>query len=368
MDRYRIEDEESFSDFQYALDDYAPRIANLLAALRQSPQDAGMLAELMRLFHTIKGDAGLCRLGFVEPMVHAAEDLLSRVRSGSLPFDAALEQLLLLAMDRLELVISELESGREVPLADFNRLVAEMSQLNDTAPALVEAQAWLVIKRLTGFLPHQPLPVSVPRSPQVDADLQYFRTLALQFEQRSLLFQGRTERNLLLAAACNEASTQPVDPLQLEAAVYMHDVGMMFLPEELWLKHGKLSDADRLQLAAHPGWGADMLARMSGWEDAARIVREHHERIDGTGYPAGKRAGMICEGAKLLAIIDTFEAVILKHGQRRQVRSLLRAVAEVNACESQFDPAWIACFNLVVRDMIERGFRVAARALAGKAK
>ena len=88
-----------------------------------------MLAELMRLFHTIKGDAGLCRLGFVEPMVHAAEDLLSRVRSGSLPFDAALEQLLLLAMDRLELVISELESGREVPLADFNRLVAEMSQL-----------------------------------------------------------------------------------------------------------------------------------------------------------------------------------------------------------------------------------------------
>ncbi|MDC7716791.1 Hpt domain-containing protein [Vogesella sp. DC21W] len=356
MDRYRIEDEESFSDFQYALDDYAPRIANLLAALRQSPQDAGMLAELMRLFHTIKGDAGLCRLGFVEPMVHAAEDLLSRVRSGGLPFDGALEQLLLLAMDRLELVISELDSGREVPLTDFNRLVAEMSQLNDTAPALVEAQAWLVIKRLTGFLPQQPLPVAVPRSPQVDADLQYFRTLALQFEQRSLLFQGRTERNLLLAAACNEASVQPIDPLQLEAAVCMHDVGMMFLPEELWLKHGKLSDADRLQLAAHPGWGADMLARMRGWEEAARIVREHHERIDGTGYPAGKRADMICEGAKLLAIIDTFEAVILKHGQRRQVRSLLRAVAEVNACESQFDPAWIACFNLVVRDMIERGF------------
>jgi HD-GYP domain-containing protein (c-di-GMP phosphodiesterase class II) len=85
-------------------------------------------------------------------------------------------------------------------------------------------------------------------------------------------------------------------------------------------------------------------------------VREHHERIDGTGYPAGTRAGMICEGAKLLAIIDTFEAVILKHGQRRQVRSLLRAVAEVNACESQFDPAWIGCFNLVVRDMIARGF------------
>ena len=47
MDRYRIEDEESFSDFQYALDDYAPRIANLLAALRQSPQDIAMLGELM---------------------------------------------------------------------------------------------------------------------------------------------------------------------------------------------------------------------------------------------------------------------------------------------------------------------------------
>lgn len=355
MDRYRIEDEESFSDFQYALDDYAPRIANLLAALRQSPQDIAMLGELMRLFHTIKGDAGLCRLPFVEPMVHAAEDLLGMVRAGTLPFTAALEQLLLLALDRLELLVSELETGREISLADFNRMVDEMTQLAAQPPALVEAQAWLVIKRLTGFLPQQPVAPLPARNPQQEADLQYFRSLALQFEQRSVLFQGRTERNLVLAAACNEAAGWKVDPLQLEAAVYMHDVGMMYLPEELWLKQGKLSAEERLQLAAHPGWAADMLMRMKGWEEAASIVRDHHERIDGTGYPAGKPAGLIMEGAKLLAIIDTFEAVILKHGQRRQVRSLLRAVAEINACESQFDAAWINCFNLVVRDMIERG-------------
>jgi len=355
MERYRIEDEESFSDFQYALDDYAPRIANLLAALRQSPQDAAMLGELMRLFHTIKGDAGLCRLPFIEPMVHAAEDLLGLVRAGSLPFNAALEQLLLLAVDRLELLVGELETGREISLADFNRMVDEMTQLAAQPPALVESQAWLVIKRLTGFLPQQPVASKPSRSPEQAADLQYFRSLAVQFEQRSVLFQGRTERNLLLAAACNEAAGWKVDPLQLEAAVYMHDVGMMYLPEELWLKQGKLSAEARRQLAEHPGWAADMLMRMKGWEEAASIVRDHHERIDGTGYPAGKTAGLILEGAKLLAIIDTFEAVILKHGQRRQVRSLLRAVAEINACESQFDAAWINCFNLVVRDMIERG-------------
>ena len=133
-------------------------------------------------------------------------------------------------------------------------------------------------------------------------------------------------RNLVLAAACNEAAGWKVDPLQLEAAVYMHDVGMMYLPEELWLKQGKLSAEERLQLAAHPGWAADMLMRMKGWEEAASIVRDHHERIDGTGYPAGKPAGLIMEGAKLLALAAG--AVGLSTGRIFQSGALVASVAQ----------------------------------------
>jgi response regulator RpfG family c-di-GMP phosphodiesterase len=133
----------------------------------------------------------------------------------------------------------------------------------------------------------------------------------------------------------------------------MHDVGMMFLPEAVWLKVGKIGDAERKALHAHPGLAADLLERMDGWADAARIVRQHQEQWDGAGYPDGLRGDAICTGAKLLAIVDAFEAVMLKHGERGHKRSVLRAIAEVNACDRQFAPEWIEPFNGVIRRMLE---------------
>ena len=61
----------------------------------------------------------------------------------------------------------------------------------------------------------------------------------------------------------------------------------------------------------------------------------------------------ICVGAKILAIVDAFESVTLKHSHRGQSRSLLRAIAEINACDNQFAPEWIAHFNGVIRRMVE---------------
>jgi len=61
----------------------------------------------------------------------------------------------------------------------------------------------------------------------------------------------------------------------------------------------------------------------------------------------------ICPGAKILAIADAFESVMLKHSSRGHNRSVLRAVAEVNACNNQFAPEWIEPFNSVIRHMVE---------------
>ncbi len=146
---------------------------------------------------------------------------------------------------------------------------------------------------------------------------------------------------------------RPVNSLQLEAAVYMHDIGMMFLPESAWLKQGKLSADDTRLLHAHPDHAAGLLARMHGWEEAARMVREHHEMPDGGGYPAGLKDAQICAGAKIIAIVDAFESITTKHAQRGQGRSVLRAIAEINASDRQFDPVWIAHFNSVVRRRLE---------------
>jgi HD-GYP domain-containing protein (c-di-GMP phosphodiesterase class II) len=82
-------------------------------------------------------------------------------------------------------------------------------------------------------------------------------------------------------------------------------------------------------------------------------VAQHHEMPDGGGYPRRLKSAQICPGAKLLAIIDAFEAVMLKHGDRGTSRSILRAIAEINACDSQFATEWISPFNGVIRRMLE---------------
>ena len=358
LERYRIEDEELFIDFQNALEDYAPRISQLLISLRYNNSDTTALSDLMRLLHTIKGDAGLCRMAFISPLLHGMEELLSRVRSGEMAFSYSMEQVLFLAMDRLELLIQTLELQSEVDLADFHRLCAELRLVSQAPAAQMDSAIAQLVELVTGYalvISNSTATSGGVISEAVRADLRFFHELAMQFELRSELFQGRTERNLVLARACNEAAGFAIDSLQLEAAIYMHDVGMMFLPKELWLKSGKLSDGEREQLCRHPQWGAELLLRMAGWDEAARMVRQHHERLDGKGYPAGLKDSDICEGARLIAIVDTFEAVILKHGQRQQVRSLLRAVAELNACELQFDAAWIGHFNAVIHQKIASG-------------
>ena len=83
------------------------------------------------------------------------------------------------------------------------------------------------------------------------------------------------------------------------------------------------------------------------------MVAQHHEMPDGGGYPHKLTAEDICAGAKILAIVDAFEAVTLKHSHRGQSRSIVRAIAEVNACDNQFAPEWIAPFNAVIRRMVE---------------
>jgi HD-GYP domain-containing protein (c-di-GMP phosphodiesterase class II) len=183
--------------------------------------------------------------------------------------------------------------------------------------------------------------------------MQFFRTLALQYETRSPLFAGRTERIRQLALDTNRMANTTVDEAQLEAALYFHDIGMMFLPESVWLKAEKMSKEDRALLHSHPDFAAGLLDRMKGWEGAAEMVRQHHESWDGEGYPAGLHSSAICTGAKILAIVDAFEAVMLKHSARNHSSSILRAIAEVNACDKQFAPELIAPFNAVVRAMLE---------------
>lgn len=357
----RVADREALREFVEDLEDQVPGIEHDVAALRREPTDRALIARLFRALHTIKGDAAICKVDVGVMIAHPIESLLARCRENEIRFSGMLAEVVLLALDRLELTVEALEAGRDVSHLNLPQLVGGLEALAGAPAGEIAARAAATIEAVTGFKPvHATAEIqsaAAPLAPRQDqaGDLWFFSTLALQFESRSPLFKGRTGRILRLAEETNAAAGNPVDPAQLAAAVYMHDIGMMFAPESTWLKVGRLTDEDRELLHEHPVHAAGLLRRMAGWEPAAAMVAQHHEMPDGRGYPDGLKGDAICPGAKILAIVDAFEAVTLKHSHRGQTRSLVRAIAEINACDNQFATEWIGPFNAVIRKMVETG-------------
>lgn len=351
----RVPDRDSLDEFIDALNDRVPEIERCIAALRAAPDDRAQIATLFRGMHTIKGDAAMCRVDLAVMIAHPIESLLARLRGGQLRFSPMFAELVLLALDRIELAVESLAEGRRLDALKLPELVGGLEQLAGVDAERIDGEAARVVESVTGFRPtaarFDAPPLTAPRDSA--GDLRFFHDLALTLEDRSPLFHGRTARLLALAADTNREGGSPVDPQQLEAAIYLHDIGMMLMPESVWLKVGRLSADDMTHMRRHPVHGAGILGRIPGWEAATRIIAEHHEKHDGRGYPAGLAGDAICAGAKIVALVDAFEAIMLRQSHRGQTRSLLRAMAEINACDTQFDPHWIGCFNRVIRRNME---------------
>lgn len=358
-----ITDFNALEEFVESLYDLAPGIEHDVSRLKAAPGDREIIGSLFRALHNIKGDATLCRVELAVAITHPIETLLARLRNGEIGFNDLLAEAILLAVDRLELAVESLRAHRSLENLRLLALVQELEKLAAAEPDAIVPQARELIEAVTGFSPtsdsaglgRRGAPSSLARSAtQTGDDLRFFRSLADQLENRSPLFKGRTLRLLRLASETNQIRGKPVDPAQLEAAVYMHDVGMMLLPESVWLKVERMTPDERALLRNHPGYAAGLLSRMEGWESAARMVAQHHEMPDGRGYPEGITADAICDGAKILAIVDAFESVMLKHAHRGKNRSVLRAIAEINACDNQFSPEWIEPFNQVIHRTINQ--------------
>jgi HD-GYP domain-containing protein (c-di-GMP phosphodiesterase class II) len=352
-------DKELLSEFRDSLTDQAGVVEREVAILRRTPKDFEAVAKLFRALHSIKGDSTVCRFDLGVRITHPLETLLAQVRDGSLIFTPLLAEAMLLALDRLELAVEGLLDGRDLTPLKLDVLITGLDRLGRATQSMLDDFSFMLVESVTGFRPAgksagqvAEAPVAKPPSPG-EEDLAFFKSLAQMLDDHAPQYKGRTERLCKLALATNARAGSPVSPDQLEAAIYMHDVGMMFLSEDIWLKGGALNDADRELLRSHPGFGAGLLSRMANWREAAMMVAQHHEMDNGKGYPKGLKGNEIAPGAKIIAIVDAFESVTLKHSSRGAGRSLLRAIAEVNASDTQFSPEWIAHFNVVVRGMME---------------
>jgi HD-GYP domain-containing protein (c-di-GMP phosphodiesterase class II) len=351
-----VNDRGALLDFIEALSEHAPKVEHNLMRLKSALDDRDALSDLFRIMHNIKGDAAMSRVDVAVVIAHPIETVLARFRSNEIALSDCVVDAILLAIDRLELLAEGLAMGQALESLRLLQLVQHLEIMAQASAAEIDACARVLIEAVTGFRPAAAAAATAApgrTQAQLAEDLRFFRTLANQFEARSPLFKGRTTRILRLAQETNQAAGNKIDAMQLEAASYLHDIGMMFLPDPVWIKDDRMTPNEKLSLRMHPEHAAGMLSRMEGWSPAADMVMQHHEMPNGGGYPKGLTATQICDGAKLLAIIDAFEAVMLTHIHRGKNRSVLRAIAEINACDTQFASEWIGPFNQVIRRTVE---------------
>jgi len=124
----------------------------------------------------------------------------------------------------------------------------------------------------------------------------------------------------------------------LRAAALLHDIGKLAVPEQIINKPGKLTPEEFEKMKVHPLVGAEILERVAFPYPVAPIVRSHHERWDGSGYPEGLVGDQIPMGARILAAVDCLDA-LASHRQYRPALPLAEAMAKVKEkAGTWFDP------------------------------
>jgi HD-GYP domain-containing protein (c-di-GMP phosphodiesterase class II) len=134
---------------------------------------------------------------------------------------------------------------------------------------------------------------------------------------------------------------------QIRIAALIHDVGKISIPAEILSKPGKLLPVEFELIKAHAEAGYRIIAAASLEGPVAEMVRQHHERLDGSGYPRGLAGDDIITGAKVLAVADVVEAM-MSHRPYRAALGLDAALAEIEAgVGSRYAPeVAVACLAL----------------------
>jgi putative nucleotidyltransferase with HDIG domain len=149
------------------------------------------------------------------------------------------------------------------------------------------------------------------------------------------------------------------DETTILLGAYLHDLGKLRVPEEILAKPGALTGEERGVVRMHPLWGVELLADVEFPWDLKPIIRWHHERCDGSGYPDGLRGGQIPLAAQIVGIVEAYDALITPTSWQPALPVDL-ALACLGACRSWWAPPVLDGF---LRLMSDRDARPEVRTL-----
>lgn len=171
------------------------------------------------------------------------------------------------------------------------------------------------------------------------------RTLVSILEQKDPYFSGHSER---IASSCILFARSLSMPKELMDALYLasllYDIGMVYIPNEIINKPGPLTAGEMALVKEHPKIAERILSHLSYLKSTLTIIRHHHETYDGSGYPDGLSGDAIPVGARILSIVDSYDAMTSSRPHRDALTNA-EALEEIRKnAGSLFDPKIVEMF------------------------
>jgi putative nucleotidyltransferase with HDIG domain len=185
------------------------------------------------------------------------------------------------------------------------------------------------------------------------ANLSFAAALVATLDARDRYTAGHSEAVATYARAIAEMLQLPEKEQQLAFLCgLVHDVGKVGLPAGLLEKPGPLTLAERRQMEQHAVIGERILANVEDYKEIAQVVRHHHERLDGTGYPDGLRGDKIPMLSRIISVADAFDAMTSDRPYRDSMPQRTARLRLAQAAGTQFDATVVlALESILARDV-----------------
>ncbi len=181
-----------------------------------------------------------------------------------------------------------------------------------------------------------------------DAYRTTLKALAAALETRDTDTHGHSERVVSFSLRLGrELNLDEAQLRSLEFGALLHDIGKIGIPDMILRKPAALTDEEWLTMRRHPALGQQILRGIEFLEGAARVVGQHHEKWDGTGYPLGLRAEEIDLNARIFAVADAFDAIVSNRVYRAGKPYAAAAEELERHAGRQFDPTVVAAFRRI---------------------
>jgi putative two-component system response regulator len=299
----------------------------------------------------------LTKLNYNVHLSYSATGGLDLVREKKL--DIILSDLNMPGMSGIEVAQKIINMYLDIPIV----LITGLSDLSMVKKALEIGVSDYIIKPIT----IEELPVVIERNLQrkiienrrlqnnkADSLLKTLKALMKALDAKDPYTFGHSQRVVKLAMlVADEMDLDYEQHYTLQLAASLHDIGKIGMPDNILKKADSLEDFEMVKAKDHPIIGSEILGEIEELSEVASIVRHHHERFDGKGYPDGLSADAIPLHSRILFILDAYEALASDRVYRKGMgKEKALEIIRSNA-GTQFDPKLVEAFAAAVKKDIE---------------